>query len=181
MVVDLFLVYQFIKRLATPWDKWPAYEQGIIDADGNQLKKRKDFTTVKERDAWGKFDLMIAKLKRLLNKIPGGKSRIASYAAALWLIKEHNEHDLETLTEEELSESFTPYFDFVKESKGQSIDELFEEIMSAPPVNSAGSGAIAGIGVGKDGEPGLTKSQQKKHKKRNKSTKRLRDVINTTT
>ncbi len=31
--------------------------------------------------------------------------------------------------------------------------------------NSAGSGAIAGIGVGPKGEPGLTKAQIKKHKK----------------
>ena len=35
--------------------------------------------------------------------------------------------------------------------------------------NSAGGGGIAGIGVGPDGEPGLTKAQIKKHKKRNKS------------
>lgn len=180
MIVDLFLVYQFIKRLATPFTEWEAYKLGIIDEDGNQLKKRKELRTVKERDAWGKFDVMIAKLKKLLAKVPGGKSRLASYAAALWLIKEHNQHDGETLTEEELYKSFTPYLDFVVENKSDNLDELFEEVMSAAPVNSAGSGAIAGIGVGKDGEPGLTKAQMKKYKKRNKPMKRLRDVINTT-
>ena len=177
MIVDLFLVYQFIKRLATPFEKWDAYKLGIIDKDGNILKKRKELRTVKERDAWGKFDVMISKLKKLLAKVPGGSTRIASYAAALWLIKEHNEQNADTLTEEQLEESFMPYLDYVKESK--DINTLFEEVMSAAPVNSAGSGAIAGIGVGKDGEPGLTKSQQKKYKKRNKPMKRLRDVINT--
>ena len=60
MIVDLFLVYQFIKRLATPFEKWDAYELGIIDKDGNILKKRKELRTVKERDAWGKFDVMIS-------------------------------------------------------------------------------------------------------------------------
>ena len=177
MIVDLFLVYQFIKRLATPFEKWDAYKLGIIDKDGNILKKRKELRTVKERDAWGKFDVMISKLKKLLAKVPGGSTRIASYAAALWLIKEHNEQNADTLTEEQLEESFMPYLDYVKESK--DINTLFEEVMSAAPVNSAGSGAIAGIGVGKDGEPGLTKSQQNKYKKRNKPMKRLRDVINT--
>ena len=43
MVIDLFLLYQFIKRLATPFKEWDAYELGIIDAKGKQLKKRKDF------------------------------------------------------------------------------------------------------------------------------------------
>ena len=31
MVVDLFLVYQFVRRLATPFEKWEAYKEGIID------------------------------------------------------------------------------------------------------------------------------------------------------
>lgn len=178
MIVDLFLVYQFIKRLATPFEKWDAYELGIIDKDGNQLKPRKELRTVKERAAWGKFDVMISKLKKLLAKVPGGQTRIASYAAALWLIKEHNEIDLDTLTEETLEESLLPYMEY---AKAHDTNKLFEEVMSGAPVNSAGSGAIAGIGVGKDGEPGLTKSQMNKYKKRNKPMKRLRDVINSTT
>lgn len=180
MVVDLFLVYQFIKRLATPFKEWEAYDLGIIDEDGNQLKKRKELRTVKERNAWGKFDVMIAKLKKLLEKIPGGKSRIASYAAALWLIKEHKEHNIETLTEEELKNSFDQYYDFVKENHTQDINDLFEEVMSAAPANSAGAGNIAGIGVGKDGEPGLTKAQMRKYKKRNKHMPKLRNIINKT-
>ena len=181
MIVDLFLVYQFIKRLATPFEKWDAFELGIIDKDGNILKKRKELRTVKERDAWGKFDVMISKLKRLLAKIPGGQTRIASYAAALWLIKEHTEQNVETLTEEQLQESFAPYMEYVTQREDKDIDTLFEEVMSAAPVNSAGSGAIAGIGIGKDGEPGLTKAQMKKYKKRNKKPRKsFRDIINTT-
>ena len=104
MIVDLYLVYSFIKRLSTPFEKWDAYKLGIIDEDGNILKKRKDLRTVKERDAFGLFDLMILKLKKLMSKVPGGSSRIASYAAALYLIKEHEEIQKhgEELTEEML-------------------------------------------------------------------------------
>ena len=39
MVIDLFLLYQFIKRLATPFKEWDAYELGIIDAKGNTHRK----------------------------------------------------------------------------------------------------------------------------------------------
>jgi hypothetical protein len=161
MIVDLFLVYQFIRRLATPFEKWPAFEHGIIDKDGNILRKRKDLTKVKERDAWGKFDVMILKLKRLLEKVPGGKSKLATFAAALWLLKEQNHVDADTLTEEHIEEKFNEYFALVCENRDLDIDSLFEEAM-----NSAGSGAIAGIGVGKDGEPGLTPAQMRKHKKK---------------
>ena len=38
-VVDLFVVYQFIKRLATPFNKWDAYKTGVIDERGNILIK----------------------------------------------------------------------------------------------------------------------------------------------
>ena len=82
MIVDLYLVYSFIKRLATPFKKWDAYKLGIIDDKGNILRKRKEFTTPQEKKAFGVFDLMILKLKKLLAKVPGGSTRIASYAAA---------------------------------------------------------------------------------------------------
>ena len=68
MIVDLFLVFNFIKRLSTPFNKWDAYKLGIIDENGNQLIKRKDFTKRDQKDAFGLFDIMIMKLKRLLEK-----------------------------------------------------------------------------------------------------------------
>lgn len=106
MIVDLYLVYQFIRRLATPFTEWDAYKLGIIDAEGNQLKKRKDLATREERKAFGIFDLMVCKMKRLLEKLPGGATRIASYAAALWLIKEWNQFsDSDSLLTESTTES----------------------------------------------------------------------------
>lgn len=104
MVVDLFLVYQFIRRLATPFEKWPAYKEGIIDKDGKLLIKTKDFTKGSQRKAWGIYDRMIANLKKLLGKLPGGKTRIASYAAALFLIKEYKAFTDESLLNEDMSE-----------------------------------------------------------------------------
>lgn len=41
-----------------------------------------------------------------------------------------------------------------------------KDIVEEAPTNSAGSGSVAGIGVGPDGEPGLSTSTRDKHKKR---------------
>jgi len=69
---DLFLIYQFIKRLVTPFNETDAFKAGIIDADGKLLKKP---DTPKEKDAYGLYDRLVINLKRLLAKVPGGKSK----------------------------------------------------------------------------------------------------------
>ena len=86
---DIYMTYRFIRSLVTPFEKTKAYEFGIIDKDGNPLKKKRDLTTREEKNSYTVYDRLVFKLKRLLGKIPGGRSRLASYAAALWLIKEH--------------------------------------------------------------------------------------------
>ena len=53
------------------------------------------------------------------------------------------------------------------------VNTLFEDAIA----NSAGSGAIAGIGVGKDGEPGLTRKQQKRYIEKNKMLKRFKGTV----
>ena len=165
-VVDLYFVYKFIKRLTTPFEDWPAYEHGIIDENGNILRKRRSLKLVKERESWTKLDVMVLKLKKLLEKIPGGQTRIGTYAAALWLIKENErlQSEGEFMTEEQIAEELMGYM------------SLTEEVMSAPPANSAGSGAIAGLGVGPDGEPGLTPAQMRRYKKRSKKMFRRKEI-----
>ena len=50
------------------------------------------------KSAYTVFHRLVFNIKRLINKIPGiGKSRIASYAAALLLIKEHTGMSEETI------------------------------------------------------------------------------------
>jgi len=103
MVVDLFLVYQFIRRLATPFNKWDAYKEGVIDDKGNILIKKKDRDS-KQKKAFGVFDVMVRNMKRILAKLPGGSTRLASYAAALFLIKEHKAFTEESLITEDIDE-----------------------------------------------------------------------------
>ena len=69
-VVDLVLVYQFLKRLTTPFDKTEAFKLGLIDKDGTSLKKAE---TSEEKSAMGYFDRLTFNLKRLLGKLPAKK------------------------------------------------------------------------------------------------------------
>jgi hypothetical protein len=171
MIVDLFLVFSFIRKLVSPFEKWEAYKLGIIDENGNILIKRKDFTLNAQKAAFGIFDQMILNLKKLLGKLPGGQTKLASYAAALWLIREQQrieatnylteesvEEDLEVALERFLSENET----LIAEAARREIDE--------EPANAVGGGNIAGLGIGPDGEPGVSKKNQKK---------RIRDIMGT--
>ena len=63
--VDMFVVYQFIRRLATPFKKWEGYKTGVIDDKGNILVKPKDRTPAQNR-SFKVFDVMILKLKKLV-------------------------------------------------------------------------------------------------------------------
>jgi len=161
MIVDLFMVYQFIKRLATPFNEWKAYQLGIIDERGNILKKRKDLTRVEERDAFGIFDVMILKLKRLIEKIPGGKTRIASYAAALYLVKEGKNFD-ENMSDELLEEKFMQYYTNLNEDNINM--RFYEEI-----VNTSAGGNVAGL---PPDEPPVFKRAQAALIRRNKKKKK---------
>ena len=42
-VTDLVLVYQFLKRLTTPFDETKAFELGIIDERGKRIKSKEYF------------------------------------------------------------------------------------------------------------------------------------------
>jgi len=167
--VDLFLVYQFVKRLATPFDKWDAYKQGIIDKEGNILKDKKERQrSIKDTDAFGKFDLLVLKMKKILNKLPGGSNRLGSYAAALWFIKEYNENDNAVITEDILLE-------YIEIAELSNLNKNFEQLLEEPTM-SVGSGSVDGIGVGDNDEPGLTVSAMTRYKRNNQKKKRLFDI-----
>ena len=82
---DFFYALRFLRLLTTPWKKTSAYELGIVDENGKKLKKPE---TSEEKGAYNIFHKLVYNLKRLLNKVPLGKSTLASYATALYLIKE---------------------------------------------------------------------------------------------
>jgi len=86
---DLFYAFRFLKLLVTPFEKTKAFELGIIDKDGVVLKKSIDRNNPEEKSAYTVFHRLVFNIKRIMGKVPGGKSVIARYGAALFLIKEH--------------------------------------------------------------------------------------------
>ena len=85
--VDLFLTYKFIRLLVTPWKKTDAFTAGVIDDKGKLLVKVKNQTSAQEK-TYTVFHRLVFNIKRILEKIPFGKSMIKSYAAALFLLRE---------------------------------------------------------------------------------------------
>lgn len=85
---DLVYTFRFLTLLVTPFDKTKAYEAGIIDENGKRIKSvSKDSEAY--REYYTPFHRLVFNIKRLMAKAPGGSSRLASYAAALYLIKEN--------------------------------------------------------------------------------------------
>jgi len=125
-LVDLYLVYRILRLFTTPFAEWEAFKTGVIDDGGNIIVPPEKRTPAQE-DSFTKFDLLISKLKRVLEKLPFGKSKLASYAAALFLLKEEK-----NIREETLEEQFLEYYN------GQSY--LTEDA----PANNVGDGKIAG-------------------------------------
>lgn len=91
---DVLYTIRFLKLLTTPFEDTEAYKAGIIDEKGN---RQRDFSTntidarTAYREHYTVFHRLVFNLKKLLEKVPGGSTRVASYAAALYLIKEHGQ------------------------------------------------------------------------------------------
>ena len=136
--VDLILIYQFLKRLTTPFNKTEAYKLGLIDERGNRTDK--EIETKKEEDAYGYFDRLVFNIKKLIEKVPGGKSTLGSYAAALFLIRE-SVATKENYTQEELAEGLMTAMDELEQATGKTLNQLMEEA----PANVTGAG-VAGTG-----------------------------------
>ena len=115
---DLFYAFRFLKLLVSSWDKTDAYELGIIDDSGKILKKAKDRKTPQEKSAYTVFHRLVFNVKRLLNKLPFGQTKLASYASALFLIKENT-----GLTDDEIKEILDKVFEDIEDFTGGDISE----------------------------------------------------------
>ena len=96
--IDLFVTYRFIKLLVTPFEKTPAYKLGIIDKDGNRIMpppiagvrqtKPKSLNTTEEKSAYTVLHKLVFNIKKLFGKVPGLRTKLGTYAAALFLLKD---------------------------------------------------------------------------------------------
>ena len=120
--IDLLITYRVIKMLVTPFEKQPAYALGIIDNNGKVLRKAKTLKTAKEKEAYTLLHRFVFNLKRLINIVPGGKSKLGTYAAALGLLLKENKDinmvELEKDLYKHLSENNLIKLDDINESVG---------------------------------------------------------------
>ena len=152
--VDYYMVYRFIKALVTPFNKTKAFDLGIVDDEGNILKKHRELKTAEEKKAYGYFERMVWNIKKLVHKIPIVGKKFGSYAAAAYLIlKEDN--SLEDYKQ-------TTFLKFAWDG----LETLAE---NAPVSNTVG---IAGL---PPDPPPVSKKAQKKIRKRNKKKKKKKD------
>lgn len=89
---DLVYTFRFLRLLTTKFEDTEAYKAGIIDENGKRLKSF-DLNTMDNRNTYKNyytpFHRLVFNIKKIMEKVPGGGSRLASYAAALYLLKEH--------------------------------------------------------------------------------------------
>ena len=97
--IDLFVTYRFIKLLVTPFKDTDAYKLGIIDKDGNRVMpppsaggvrqtKPKSLDTIAEKSAYTILHKLVFNIKKIFGKVPGLRTKLGTYAAALFLLKD---------------------------------------------------------------------------------------------
>ena len=98
---DLTYAFRFIRMMVMDWKSWDAYKLGIIDENGKRNRNVK-LDNDEKKSAYTPFIRLAANIKRLVAKLPGGGSKLGSFASALFLIKEKanlSEKGLKTICE----------------------------------------------------------------------------------
>ena len=132
--IDLFVTYRFIKLLVTPFEKTDAYKLGIIDKTGNRVMpppiagvrqtKPKSLGTIEEKNAYTILHKLVFNIKKIFGKVPGLRTKLGTYAAALFLLKDTFKESVEDpdVFEKE-------FMKFLKEQGIEIDDSISEEVI----------------------------------------------------
>ena len=140
-IVDNLIAYRVLTMLVKPFDQTDAYKLGIIDEKGKILKRANTLRNQEEKEAYTYLHRLVFNVKRLINKLPGGESKLKNIVAALFLIKEcYEKNDTTALLEEKL----TAILDEMESKDITLVDEelMVEEFLSLTEdvANVTGSG-----------------------------------------
>ena len=122
--IDLFVAYRFLRILTTSWKDQEAFKLGIIDKDGKLLRKANTLTKPEEKKAFTLLHRLVFNLKRILHKIPAVRSKLGTYATALYLLKQHFENQVEE--EDTVEKAFTGW---LKDNGYLTQEELDEAVI----------------------------------------------------
>ena len=132
--IDLFVTYRFIKLLVTPFEKTDAYKLGIIDKDGNRIMpppkggvrqtKPAPLNTSEEKNAYTILHKLVFNIKKIFGKVPGLRTKLGTYAAALFLLKDTFK---ESVDDPDVFEK--EFMKYLKEQGYEIDDTINEEII----------------------------------------------------
>ena len=128
--VDLFVTYRFIKLLTTQFNKTDAYKFGIIDDKGNRIREdnstrpKVELTTSQLKNSYTVLHKLVFNIKKIFSKLPLLKTKIGTYAAALFLLKDtFKEH----MQDPDIYEK--EFMKFLKENNVVLDTEISEEVI----------------------------------------------------
>ena len=128
--IDLFVTYRFLRLLTTPFEKTDAFKLGIIDEKGNRIKLPKstkpavELSTSELKAAYTILHKLVFNIKKLFNKIPGLRTKVGTYAAALFLLKDTFK---ESVDDPDVFEK--EFVKFLKENNIELDDEISEDVI----------------------------------------------------
>ena len=119
--IDLFVTYRFIRLLTTPFVDSDAYKLGIIDENGRRTDKQ--LTTAKEKNSYTVLHKLVFNIKKIFGKVPGLRTKLGTYAAALFLLKDTFKEHIEDpdMFEKE-------FLKYLKENNIELDDTIAEEV-----------------------------------------------------
>ena len=128
--IDLFVTYRFLRLLTTPFKDTDAFKLGIIDEKGNRIRKPKstkpavELATSELKNSYTILHKLVFNIKKLFNKVPGLRTKVGTYAAALFLLKDtFKEHvDDPDMFEKE-------FMKYLKENDIELDNEISEEVI----------------------------------------------------
>ena len=125
--IDLFVTYRFIKILVTPFEKQEAYKLGVIDKDGNRILQPGTnvptiLNTIKEKNSYTVLHKLVFNIKKIFAKVPGLRTKLGSYAAALFLLKDTFKEDVDPKMWEQ------EFMKYLKENNFEFDNTISEEV-----------------------------------------------------
>ena len=151
--IDLFVTYRFIKLLVTPFEKTDAYRLGIIDADGKRIlepgttNKPTTLRTVEEKSAYTVLHKLVFNIKKIFGKVPGLRTKLGTYAAALFLLKDTFK---ESVDDPDIFEK--EFMKYLKEEGYEIDNSISEEVIGFGEVLPKGDYKLANDILNKEEE-----------------------------
>ncbi len=128
--IDLFVTYRFLKLLTTPFEKTDAFKLGIIDEKGNRIKKPKstqpavELATVEQKNSYTILHKLVFNIKKIFSKVPGLRTKVGTYAAALFLLKDTFK---ESVDDPDVFEK--EFMKYLKENNIELDNDISEEVI----------------------------------------------------